>query len=231
MARSLGLAVIRMLKEGQTVRAGDEVARFSGNPKQIAMAEDVLIGLISKPSGVATAARKCADMAGEGIQIVCGSWKKMPVVLKETLRKAIVAGGVRCRISREPFVYLDKNYIRMLGGIGESLRAVAHLKGYKKVVQIKGLQDSIENEAAEAAGSGADILYIDNGKPEDVKKVAGTLDQKGARDRVKIAFGGNVTIEDIDRIRTLPLDIVEIGKQIIDAPLLDLRLEVVEVKE
>lgn len=230
-ARSLGLVSVRMRPEGESVEAGDEVARFSGNPKQIAMAEDLLIGLISKPSGIATAMRRCAERAGEGIQVICGSWKKMPLPLKETIRKAIVAGGGYYRISREPFVYLDKNYVRMLGGIRESLRAVEHLSGHRKVVQIKGLRESIETEAAEAAESGADILYIDSGREGDVRVAAQVLERKGLLGRVKIAFGGSVTTEAIDRLRAAPLDILEIGRQVVDAPLLDLRLEVIEVRE
>ncbi|MGW8314331.1 MAG: hypothetical protein ACWGNV_01935, partial [Bacteroidales bacterium] len=50
--------LIRILKEGSEVRSGDEVARFAGGPKQVVAAEDVLIGLLAKPSGIATAARR-----------------------------------------------------------------------------------------------------------------------------------------------------------------------------
>jgi len=230
-AKSLGLVVNRMSHEGDTVKEGDNVARISGNPKQIAMAEDLLIGLIAKPSGIATATRKSVEKAGGHIQVVCGAWKKMPVVLKETIRKAIVTGGGYYRISNDPFIYLDKNYVRMLGGVKKSLQAVDHFKGYKKVVQIKGRQRDIAKEACEAAEYHADIIYIDNGKPDDLHTVAIALNRRGLRDRVKIAFGGNVKIEDIDRLKTMPVDILEIGRQIIDAPLLDLRLEVVGINE
>ncbi|MGW8302920.1 MAG: hypothetical protein ACWGNO_12660 [Desulfobacterales bacterium] len=230
-AKSLGLDIIRRAEEGQTVQRGDVIARVSGNPKQIAVAEDQLIGLVAKPSGIATATRNCVDRAGCGIQIVCGAWKKMPVVLKQTIRNAIVTGGGYFRISRDPFIYLDKNYIQMLGGIKRSLQAVAHFEGYIKVVQIKGRQKDIALEACEAAELDADIIFADSGQPEDLREIADLLNRKGLRDRVKIAFGGCVKIEDIDRFKNLPVDILEIGRQIVDAPLLDLKLEVVEVKE
>ena len=230
-AISLGLNIIRMAKEGQSVQRGDVIAKVSGNPKQIAVAEDQLIGLVAKPSGIATATRNCVDRAGPGIQIVCGAWKKMPVVLKQMIRDAIVTGGGYFRISRDPFLYLDKNYIQMLGGIKNSLQAVAHFSGFKKVVQIKGRQKDIALEALEAAELNADIIFVDSGQPQDLLKLAGLLNRKGLRDRLKIAFGGSVKIEDIDRFKDLPLDILEIGRQIVDAPLLDLKLEVVEIKE
>jgi nicotinate-nucleotide pyrophosphorylase (carboxylating) len=230
-ARSLGLNIIRMAQEGQTVKRGEVIAKVSGNPKQIAITEDQLIGLVAKPSGIATATRNCVDRAGPDIQIVCGAWKKMPVVLKQTIRDAIVTGGGYFRISRDPFIYLDKNYIRMLGGIKSSLQAVAHFTGFKKVVQIKGRQKDIALEACEAAELNADIIYVDSGQPEDLRELTDLLNRKGLRDRVEIAFGGSVKIEDIDRFKDLPVDILEIGRQIVDAPLLDLKLEVVEIKE
>jgi len=216
-----------MLEEGSPVRAGDEVMRISGNPKQIALAEEVLMGLMSKPSGIAGATRKCVETAGERIRIVCGSWKKMPAAIKEPIRAAIATGGGYSRISEEPFIYLDKNYIRMLGGIRAALEAVRRFSGTRKVVQINGRNGDIAAEAAEAADCGADIIYIDNGRPEDIQTVSGILNRKGVRERIQVAFGGSVTLADIERLKGLPVDILGIGRNIIDAPLLDMRLEVV----
>jgi nicotinate-nucleotide pyrophosphorylase (carboxylating) len=230
-AKSLGLDIIQMAEEGQSVQRGDLVAKVSGNPKQIAVAEDQLIGLVAKPSGIATATRNCVDRAGPDIKIVCGAWKKMPFVLKQTIRDAIVTGGGDFRISKDPFIYLDKNYIQMLGGIKNSLQAVAHLADFIKVVQIKGRQKDIALEACEAAELSADIIFVDSGQPQDLREIADLLNRKCLRDRVKIAFGGSVKIKDIDRFKNLPVDILEIGRQIVDAPLLDLKLEIVDIKE
>ena len=56
-SKRIGLTLLGILEEGSPVRPGDEIARFSGSPKQVVSAEDVLIGLMAKPSGIATAAR------------------------------------------------------------------------------------------------------------------------------------------------------------------------------
>jgi len=230
-ARALGLGVLAILREGEPARAGQEVARVSGNPKQIALAEDSLIGLMAKSSGVATAARRCVDRAGERIRIVCGAWKKMPAAIKDSLRRAVAVGGASTRISDDPFIYLDKNYVRMLGGITKALHGVDHLVGYQKVIQIQGHEADIGLEAREAADSKADIIFVDTGRPGDIGIVAKALDDMGLRDAVRIAFGRNVRPEDIDGFRDVPVDILEIGRPIIDAPLLDLRMQVIEVRD
>ncbi len=226
-AIGLGLSLERLLNEGSRVKEGDEIASFCGSPKQVAMAEDMLIGIISKPSGIATSAHKAVEATRGRPKIVCGAWKKMPLVLRDIIRRAIITGGAQIRISADPFVYLDKNYVEILGGIEESLKAVRNLETYLKVVQIKGRYKDIALEACEAAEFGADILFIDTGKPSDVSAVVKRLVLLGLRKNVKIAFGGGVTLESIDELKTMDIDILDIGRQIVDAPLLDMRMEIV----
>ena len=225
-AGKLGLMIESFLKAGTPVQPGDVIARLRGTPKQIAVAEEGLIGLMAKPSGVATAMRAFIETAGQGLQIVSGAWKKMPPQLKESIRRAIIVGGGRYRITPEPFIYLDKNYIEMLGGIQKCLSAVAGLSDRVKVVQLKGRYNDIAKEACEAAACGAAILFIDTGLKTDIQKVSAALTNAGLRSQVKIAFGGNIKLADIEELKTLDIDILDIGRPIVDAPLLDMRLEV-----
>ncbi len=228
-AKKLGLSIENILEEGCQIKKGDEIAKISGTPLQIAMAEDILMGNISKPSGIATAAKRFVEKAEKTTKIVAGAWKKMPASLKEVIRKAVVTGGAYVRISPNSFVYLDKNYIRILGGIRKSLEAVAHLNGHEKVVQLKGKHEDIVSETRVAAQFDADILHVDTGKPDDVNKVVEELIRLGMREKVRIAYSGNVRLEDMDMLKTLDIDILDIGRQIVDAPLLDMRMEVIDV--
>ena len=230
-SKRMGLTLLGILDEGSGVRPGEEIARFSGSPKQVVSAEDVLIGLMAKPSGIATAARAFVTRANGRPEIVCGAWKKMPLSQKESIRRAVALGGALIRMSRDPFVYLDKNYIRILGGIGKALQAVSSMADRKKVAQLKGRHKSVLEEACEAVECGADILHIDTGNTEDVDRVVRELVRLDLRNRVSIAFSGSIRLEDVDELRGMDVDILDIGRQIVDAPLLDMRLEVVETRE
>ncbi len=227
-SKRMGLTLLGILEEGSAVRPGDEIARISGTPTQVVSAEDVLIGLMAKPSGIATAARAFVSRANGRPEIVSGAWKKMPLAQKESIRRAVAAGGAFIRICQDPFVYLDKNYIKILGGVGRALEAVSSMTDRKKVAQLKGRYSSVVEEACEAIESGADILHIDTGSTADVEAVVQELVRRGLRSRVKLAFSGNIRLEDLDELKQMDLDILDIGRQIVDAPLLDMRLEVVE---
>ncbi|RQR30155.1 MULTISPECIES: hypothetical protein [unclassified Burkholderia] len=229
VAASLGIQLLESITVGERVRAGDCIMNVRGTPQQIAMGEDRLIGCVAKASGIATAARRFVDRSAGDLAIVSGAWKKMPLELKALIRDAAAAGGAETRISSTPFLYLDKNYVRMFGGIGNTLAAVADLDGYRRVIQVCGQFDAIEREAVAAARHGADVIFVDTGNPDDIAKVSNALDALSCRSGVQVAFGGGVTLDMIDELRQVDVDLVDVGRSIVDAPLLDMHLTVVDV--
>jgi len=224
-ARSLGLEIESQVREGMNVLAGQAVLALTGPALALAVAEDRVLGWIGKASGVATAARSFREMLPGRIRVVCGGWKKLPLPWRQNLRRAAAVGGVATRILDDPFIYLDKNYIRMFGGISGTLQAVAALPG-EKVIQLRGEWGDITEEAAQAVINGAAVLMVDTGCVEDVTRVAGYLRGSGWRERVRLAFSGGITREDLPAIAELDVDIIDIGRSVLDAPLADLRFEV-----
>jgi nicotinate-nucleotide pyrophosphorylase (carboxylating) len=229
-AEALGLSVVALARDGSALAAGEEIARLTGSPAGIVRAEEVLLGLLAKPSGIATRTRAFVTRANGRPRVVSGGWKKMPGALKDMIRGAIVAGGGEPRILARPFAYLDKNWVALLGGVRSALAAVAHLDDLAKVIQVKGRHGDLAAEACEAAEGGAAVVFVDTGRPEDVARVAAALAARGLRRRVELAFGGGVTLDDVERLRALDVDVLDVGRQIVDAPLLDMRLDVVDAR-
>jgi nicotinate-nucleotide pyrophosphorylase (carboxylating) len=222
----LGVAVELLCRDGDAVETGTVVAQFTGGAKQLAQAEEIVIGLLAKPSGIASAARRAVELAGAGLRIVSGAWKKMPPEIKWNVREAVAAGGAAFRVTDNPFLYLDKNFVRLLGGIEATMAAVAALDDKEKCLQLKGEFAAIADEALIAAGAGADILMIDTGRLADVGAVNDALTGAGLRGKVKIAFAQGIRLEDIPYLRDKGIDILDIGVAIVDAPLLDMKFEV-----
>jgi nicotinate-nucleotide pyrophosphorylase (carboxylating) len=223
-----GIQAELRLADGAPVKAGDCVVQLVGTPQQLAVAEEFVIGMLAKPSGIATAAHRAVSFAGDAIRVVCGAWKKMPPEIKGIVREAVAAGGAAFRISDQPFLYLDKNFVRMLGGIVATLRAVAPMKDKLKVIQLKGHYGDVAHEAVLAVEHGADILMIDTGSLPDAEAAHRALLAAGRRNQVKLAFAKGIRVEDIPDLRGRGIDILDIGVGIIDAPLLDMKLEVRE---
>ena len=222
----IGIQPDFLVADGFEVKQGTVIATFSGSPKQIALAEEFSIGFLAKPSGIATAARRAVALAGPDMRIVCGAWKKMPPAIKQMVREAIACGGAAFRISDKPFVYLDKNIVSMLHGIAPTLAAVRDMKDSLKCIQIKGWYEDVAAEAVLAATLGADIIMVDTGRIIDMQRVNEALNGKGLRGRVRLAFAKGIQILDIPTLTDCGIDILDIGCAILDAPLLDMRLDV-----
>jgi nicotinate-nucleotide pyrophosphorylase (carboxylating) len=224
----LGINVTTYKENGDEVRAEDVLALLKGNARQMALGEEELIGWIGKSSGIATAAWKAKMIAGNHLKVVSGAWKKMPPSMKELVRQAIMDGGIHYRISDRPFIYLDKNYVTMLGGVKKAISAVKDLKHFTLTIQLKSEGQKLLREATLAAQMGAHIIMIDTGRREDIDRVDLILRERQLRHGVKIAFGGDIRIEELNDLRRTAVDIVDIGKAIVDAPVLDMRMDVLK---
>ena len=229
-ARLLGLQYRVYVPPGAEVQPGQVIASVIGNPVQVTQGEDLLLGTIAKVSGVATAAREAVRRAGN-IRVVCGAWKKMPVEMKQELREALSAGGVDTCILPRPFLYLDKNYIRIFGSLSKALDAAYFFPGRPIAIQLRSEAHLIGEEALAAARSGVQVLMVDTGRVCDLREVSETMRQEGLRQHVQLAFAGGLTLSDLDNLRNEDLDIVDIGRAILDAPLIDFRYDVVSVED
>ncbi len=222
----LGCKMLFCVAEGNAVLAGECVLQFTGTAGQIAMAEDCVLGALAKPSGIARAAAKAVALAKGRVRIVAGAAKKLPREIKPQIRHAVYHGGAGGCISAEPFVYLDKNYVRMFGNVEKTLQGVCHMHTYVKVIQLRGLVEDIATETQAALAGGAAILMIDTGNVADLDTVAAIVQTAGKRKAVTIAFAGGIRLEDIDELCAHDVDILDIGRPIIDASLADCRLDV-----
>ncbi len=227
LAEGLSLREFWVVPEGSKLAAGTVICRGRGTAQQLAQAEETFLGLIGKPSGVATSARNFVQRARGRAEIVCGGWKKVAPELRNSLRRAVALGGAGVRLTEKPFIYLDKNYVRIFGGVGPAVER-GHLFPERVIaVQIRGEENGIIQESMEALRAGAGILMIDTGKLEDLKAAVAVVEDHGRKEWVQVAFAGGVTIEQLEAVIDAGAKIVDIGRSIIDAPMLDFRLDAV----
>jgi len=225
-ASDLGCEVLVCKADGDEADVETPILSMQGSAKAIAMAEDCVPGAIAKPSGIARAMRRAQELAGSRVRVVSGAAKKMPEEIKPQIRRAVHRGGGSGRISEVPFLYLDKNYVRIFGSVRKTLEAVAPMQGYVRAIQLRGLVEDIAAEARAAIALGAEILMVDSGRLEDLDLVAGLVRDAGCRDRTTIAFAGDIAMEDIPGVAQHDVDILDIGRAILDAPIVDIKFDV-----
>jgi nicotinate-nucleotide pyrophosphorylase (carboxylating) len=212
-----------LVSDGTAVGAGQPLVEVAGSAAELAVAEDYVMGPLGYASGIATRARRVVGAAPPGLRVVCGAWKKLPAELKPLLRAGLVAAGVAPRLLDGDFVYVDKNAVRLLGSIDAAV-AAARAAGHGPVaVQVGG-----PAEAVTAARAGAGAAVVDTGSLADLAAADRSLRAAGLRPALVLAFAGGVTMDMLARARAAGADVVDIGRDILNAPLLDLRFDVVE---
>ncbi len=222
-ADTVGLRLRWLHGEGDELNPGMVVAAVTGTAKAMTLGEERLLGCLCKASGIATSARQAVELAAGRVRVVSGAWKKMPPELKLMVRHAIATGGLAGRVVDGPFIYLDKNYVRLLGGLAATLTAVRELPGVK-VIQVRGEEASIAEETRVACQAGAGVVMVDTGQAPDAVLA---LEIAAAYPNVQIAFAGGIQHADIPSLANLGIHILDIGTAIVDAPLLDMKLDVV----
>ena len=210
-----------LVDEGCAVEPGQPLIRLTGTAAELGVAEDYILGSLGFASGIAARAGAIRAAAPAGLSVACGGWKKLPAALKPLLRAGLAVAGVLPRLVEGDFVYLGKNAVLLLGGVDRAIAAGIAVGHGPVAIQVRDVA-----EALHAVECGAGVIMVDTGAPDDLRDVAAALAEKGLRRSVRLAFAGGVRVEDLALIHAYGADTVDMGRAILDAPLLDLRMRV-----
>ena len=206
--------------EGEQADAGQPLILIEGSPWEISVAEDHALGVLGFAGGIACRGAKIKAAAPGGLRIVCGGWKKLPAALKPVLRAGLDVAGLSHRLLDGDFVYVGKNQVAMFGGVADAVTAARELRNGPVSVQVVDVA-----QALQAVDAGAAIVMVDTGQLADLAAICVALRNRG--DDVRVAYAGGVHAGQLRQIADIGADIVDIGRAVLDAPLWDLRLEVV----
>jgi nicotinate-nucleotide pyrophosphorylase (carboxylating) len=217
-------ALRALTDDGAPLATDTPLLEVTGTAATLATAEDWILGDLGVACGVATNARRVQDAAPAALRIVCGGWKKLPAAMKGAVRDGLAAAGIDPRLLPGSFLYVDKNVAALLGGVAPAVAAGRALGVGPVSMQVSG-----PDEARVAAASGAGVVMVDTGRIDDLAAADAALRAAGRRDAVQLAFAGGVGAEDLPAIAAAGAEIVDVGRAILDRPLLDLRF-VVDVR-
>ncbi|MEZ5894606.1 MAG: carboxylating nicotinate-nucleotide diphosphorylase, partial [Parvularculaceae bacterium] len=153
--------------DGARVKKGDIVLAIEGPSRGILSAERVALNFLGHLSGVATATAALVDaVKGTKAKIVC-TRKTTPGMRAFEKYAVRCGGGHNHRFGLYDAVMIKDNHIVAAGGIAKALAAARASVGHmvKIEIEVDGL-----TQLEEALANGADVVLLDNMKPEDLKK-------------------------------------------------------------
>jgi len=181
-----GLKVESLAKDGQRMAGPGPVLKVSGKAHAILKAERTALNIVMRMSGVATKTKALVDKCRpENPHIIIACTRKTTPGFRYFEKKAVfLGGGDPHRYGLDDAILIKDNHLKVLGSVKEALaRAKAKAaellekstdapdfaKGsfaYRKIeIEVQDLAG-----AKEAAEAGADIIMLDNFKPEDAAR-------------------------------------------------------------
>ena len=204
-------------KDGDEVKKGELMATVTGDIRVLLSGERVALNYLQRMSGIATYTRQVAKLLVGSKVTLLDTRKTTPncrVFEKYAVR---VGGGCNHRYNLSDGVLLKDNHI---GAAGSVTKAIQMAKAYAPFVRKIEIEVETLEQVKEAVEAGADIIMLDNMTPEVMKQAVELIDG-----RAQIECSGNITKENIQKIREIGVDFVSSGALTHSAPILDISMK------
>lgn len=204
-------------KDGDEVKKGELMATVTGDIRVLLSGERVALNYLQRMSGIATYTRQVAKLL-EGSKVTLLDTRKTTPNCRVFEKYAVrVGGGCNHRYNLSDGVLLKDNHI---GAARSVTKAIQMAKAYAPFVRKIEIEVETLEQVKEAVEAGADIIMLDNMTPEVMKQAVELIDG-----RAQTECSGNITKENIQKIREIGVDFVSSGALTHSAPILDISMK------
>ena len=207
----------RPVKDGDKVTNGQLLAVVTGDIRVLLSGERTALNYLQRMSGIATYTNKVAALLkGTGIKLL--DTRKTGPCMRIFEKYAVkVGGGNNHRYNLSDGVLLKDNHIDAAGGVKEAIMAAKEYAPFVRKIEVETENLDMVKEAVEA---GADIIMLDNMSPKEMEEAV-----KYIHGRAETECSGNITKENIEKIKNIGIDYVSSGALTHSAPIMDLSLK------
>lgn len=204
-------------KDGDEVKKGDLMAELTGDIRVLLSGERVALNYLQRMSGIASYTRQVAKLL-EGSKVTLLDTRKTTPNCRIFEKYAVrVGGGCNHRYNLSDGVLLKDNHI---GAAGSITKAIEMARAYAPFVRKIEIEVETLEQVKEAIDAGADIIMLDNMTEEQMKQAVELIDG-----RAQTECSGNITKENIQKIREIGVDFVSSGALTHSAPILDISMK------
>ena len=209
--------VVLFAKDGDCVSKGQLLAKLTGDIRTILSGERTALNYLQRMSGVATYTHNVAALL-EGTSIKLLDTRKTTPNNRLFEKYAVrVGGGHNHRYNLTDGVLLKDNHIGAAGGVRQAIEMAKDYAPFVRKIEVE-----VENleMVKEAVDAGAHIIMLDNMNHDEMQEALNIIDG-----RAEVEISGNVTKENIEKIKDLKVDYISSGALTHSAPILDVSLK------
>lgn len=204
-------------KDGDKIKKGDLLAKVTGDIRVLLSGERVALNYLQRMSGI-------ASYTNSVVKLLEGSKTKLLDTRKTTPNCRIfekyavkIGGGNNHRYNLSDGVMLKDNHISAAGSIKNAVKMARKYASFVRKIEVE--VESLD-EVLEALEAEADIIMLDNMTVADMQKAVKMINGKALTE-----CSGNVTKENIEKLKNIGVDFISSGALTHSAPILDISMK------
>ncbi|MDN5294445.1 MAG: hypothetical protein PWQ91_318 [Eubacteriales bacterium] len=217
------VSFLPMVKEGEEVAAGQEVAHIKGPARALLTGERTALNFLQHLSGIATRTRRLAVLIADTGARLVDTRKTVPGMRLLAKYAVAVGGGGNHRLGLDDGILIKDNHIKAAGGIAAAVKRARVLAPHTLRIEV---ECETMAQVREALQAGADIIMLDNMSPEQVREAARLV-----AGRALIEVSGGITEENIRAMALAGADLISVGALTHSVRAVDISMEIVAVRE
>ncbi|WP_458746333.1 carboxylating nicotinate-nucleotide diphosphorylase [Candidatus Nitrosocosmicus sp. T] len=220
-----GCEATLLVDDGAKIAKGTDVLSVEGSSRSILKGERTALNLLMRMSGISTRTNKFIEKLEELSKTVrIASTRKTVPGLRYFDKKAVViGGGISHRARLDQLILIKDNHIAVVGSVKKAIEKARSVYGNKRKIECEVIDFG---GIVEAIKSGADIVMLDNFKPEEVKESLDRIRKLGLRDNIIIEISGGINLDNIYDYAIARPDVISIGSLTHSVQSIDFSLEI-----
>ena len=212
--------------EGEWVSAGKIIAEIKGKLRVLLMGERTALNFVQRLSGIATLTRRFVEkVAPYGVRIA--DTRKTTPLLRALEKYAVrCGGGVNHRSSLSDGILIKDNHIRAAGSLAEAVKRVKARVHHLLRIEVEAHSLDQVREALECE---VDAILLDNFSVDEIRQAVQIVrewSQRTGRPKPLIEVSGGVTLDNVEAIAQIGVDLISVGALTHSAPALDISMEI-----
>ncbi len=210
-----------MIPDGTPVKKGDIVLEVQGSSRSILQAERLLLNIMQRMSGIATATAKMVARCKDTKTQVIDTRKTTPGMRNLEKWAVKLGGGANHRMGLYDMILIKDNHIDYAGGIEKAIDATHdYLKKKKKKLRIEIEVRNLQELKQVLQKGGVHRIMLDNFSITDLKKAVKRINGK-----YETEASGGITEKNIRTYALCGVDYISVGALTHHISSLDLSLK------
>ena len=217
-----GIAYEKKLEDGAPLEPGSIIAEVRGSARAVLTGERLALNLLQHMSGVATRTSRLAAIAKPYGAVLVDTRKTTPGLRLLDKYAVKVGGGKNHRLGLYDAMLIKDNHIEVAGGIKEALARAHAYAGHMTKIEIE--VESLDG-VKEALEGGADVIMLDNMKPELMKQAVALIDH-----RAVVEASGGIDESTLAAAAASGVDVISVGALTHSVKALDISMDIGRIK-